>query len=318
MAGGGGGKGMRGHGTDVNHASPGSIPSDPVRAPAPAPRVGAVAEADNSCPTTGGLNDEVHSRIVPSMDTLENDVVHRWLDANDDSILLSLNRGNQQGGRNYHQGKKEPDAMGDNPHFMILSRRRTKHHLLHDWEDDVIFSLCHAYYIMSMFLICYNGVVMPNKKKAIKQPKAVLNRRASFDYALGEEIVAGLELTGPEVRAARDGHVQLKGAFVSIRNDELWLNNASFSIKLNNKGQSEARSVDTRARRLLVKRKQIDQLIAARQKSMTIVPTKMLTAGRYIKVVIALGKGKKNYDKRETIKRREQDREARRATKRLA
>lgn len=157
---------------------------------------------------------------------------------------------------------------------------------------------------------------MPSKKKAIKQPKAVLNRRASFDYALGEEIVGGLELTGPEVRAARDGHVQLKGSFVSIRGDELWLNNASFSVKLNQKGQTEARSVDTRARKVLVKRKQIDQLIEARQKSMTIVPLKLLTAGRYIKVVIALGKGKKKYDKRETIKRRDQSREAARAIKR--
>lgn len=156
---------------------------------------------------------------------------------------------------------------------------------------------------------------MPSKTKPKKQPSAVLNRRASFDYALGEEIVAGLELTGPEVRAARDGHVQLRGSFVSIRNNELWLNNASFSVKLNQKGQTEARSVDTRARKVLVKRKQIDQLEAARQKSMTIVPVKLLTAGRFIKVVIALGKGKKLYDKRETIKRRDQSREAARAIK---
>src|SRR5690606_32792565 len=138
---------------------------------------------------------------------------------------------------------------------------------------------------------------MAHKKKTSPQPKAVLNRRARFDYALGEEIVAGLELTGPEVRAARDGHVQLKGAFVSIRNDELWLNNASFSIKLNDKGQTEARSVDTRARKLLLKRKQIDMLAASRQKGMTIVPIRLLVAGRFIKVVIALGKGKKMYDK---------------------
>lgn len=157
---------------------------------------------------------------------------------------------------------------------------------------------------------------MPSKKKPAKAPKAVLNRRASFDYALGEEIVGGLELTGPEVRAARDGHVQLKAAFVSIRNDELWLNNASFSLKLNTKGQTDSRTVDTRARKVLIKRKQIDQLIVARQKSMTIVPIKLLTAGRFIKVVIALGKGKKRYDKRETIKRRDQSREAARAIKR--
>ena len=156
---------------------------------------------------------------------------------------------------------------------------------------------------------------MANKKKAPVKPKAVLNRRARFDYALGEEVVAGLELTGPETRAARDGHVQLKGAFVSVRNGELWLSNASFSVKHNQKGQSDARSVDTRARKLLVQRKQIDSLEAARQKGMTIVPLKLLTAGRYIKVIIALGKGKKTYDKRETLKRRDQEREAKRAIK---
>src|SRR5690606_27097972 len=153
---------------------------------------------------------------------------------------------------------------------------------------------------------------MAHKKKTSTQPKAVLNRRARFDYALGEEIVAGLELTGPEVRAARDGHVQLKGAFVTIRNGELWLNNARFSVKLTQEGQNDARTVDTRARKLLIKHSQIDQLEAAKQKGMTIVPLKLLTAGRFIKVVIALGKGKKLYDKRETIKRRDIDREHKR------
>lgn len=157
---------------------------------------------------------------------------------------------------------------------------------------------------------------MPGKQKKGKTAHSVLNRRASFDYALGEDIVVGIELTGPEVRAARDGHVQLKGAFVTIRNNELWLNNASFSLKLNDKGDSTAKSVDTRARKILAKRKEIDNLQAARQKGTTIVPIKMLTGGRFIKVVIALGKGKKNYDKRETIKRREQSREAARAIKR--
>ena len=71
---------------------------------------------------------------------------------------------------------------------------------------------------------------MPKPKAKKPATHAVVNRRARFDYELGEEIVAGLVLTGPEVRAARDGHVQLKGAFVSLRNDELWLNNASFSL----------------------------------------------------------------------------------------
>lgn len=156
---------------------------------------------------------------------------------------------------------------------------------------------------------------MNSRKKPSSGNKALINRRARFDYELGEELTAGLELTGPEVRAARDGHVQLRGAFVSIRDNELWLNNASFSIKLTQKGQTEARSVDTRARKLLMKRKQINQLIDSRQKGTSIVPVRLLTGGRFIKVVIALGKGKKNYDKRETMKRRDQEREAAKATK---
>ena len=153
------------------------------------------------------------------------------------------------------------------------------------------------------------------QKKKPAQPRSVLNRRARFDYELGEEIVAGMVLTGPEVRAARDGHVQLKGAFVTVRDDELWLNNASFSLKLNQKGQPGARSIDTTPKKLLASRKQIDALMAKKKDGLTIVPTKLLTTGRFIKLVIALGKGKKRYDKRETLKRRDQERDARRAMK---
>lgn len=155
--------------------------------------------------------------------------------------------------------------------------------------------------------------IMSTKKKQVTKAPTILNRRARFDYELGDEIIAGLVLTGPEVRAARDGHIQLKGAFVTLRNGELWLNNASFSLKLNQRGQVGARTIDTEVRKLLASRKQIDALAAERHKGMTIVPTKLLTRGKYIKIVIALGKGKKNYDKRETLKRRDQNREAQRA-----
>jgi SsrA-binding protein len=153
------------------------------------------------------------------------------------------------------------------------------------------------------------------KKKPVTKPGAIVNRRARFDYELGDEIVAGLSLTGPEVRAARDGHIQLKGSFVTVRGGELWLNNASFSLKLNQKGLPGARTIDTEPRKLLAHRKQIDTLQTRKKEGMTIVPTKLLTAGRYIKLVIAIGKGKKNYDKRETLKRRDQQREANRAIK---
>ena len=163
--------------------------------------------------------------------------------------------------------------------------------------------------------ICYNSLVMAHKKKKKQAQGSIVNRRARFDYALGEDIVAGLELTGQEVRAARDNHVQLKGSFVSLKDNELWLNNASFSLKLNEKGETNARAVDTRPRKLLAKRKQIDAFAASKQQGMTIVPTKLLTNGRYIKLVIALGKGKKTYDKRETIKRRDQDRDVKRMLK---
>lgn len=148
---------------------------------------------------------------------------------------------------------------------------------------------------------------MATKKKPLK-PRAVLNRRASFDYALDEELVTGIVLTGREARAARDGRVQLKGSFVTIRNNELWLNNASFSLVLNSKTDNST-SVDTSPRKLLASRKQIDELAERKQAGMSIVPIKLLTQGNYIKLVIALGKGKKNYDKRQAIKQRDQERE---------
>lgn len=153
---------------------------------------------------------------------------------------------------------------------------------------------------------------MAAKKKNQQKPQAILNRRASFDYALGDELTTGVVLNGREARAARDGRVQLKGSFVTIRNNELWLNNASFSLKLNTKGGTET-AVDTTARKLLASRKQIDALDTQKQAGMSIVPLRLLTQGRYIKLVIAIGKGKKNYDKRQAIKKRDQERDTARS-----
>lgn len=161
----------------------------------------------------------------------------------------------------------------------------------------------------------YNQTIMASKKKPAQKPNAVVNRRARFDYELGDELIVGISLNGPETRAAREGHIQLKGSFVTIRAGELWLNNASFSIRLNKRGEPGARTIDTEPRKLLAHRKQIDQLAAKKKNGLTIVPTKLLTTGRYIKLVIALGKGKKNYDKRETLKRRDQERDANRMIK---
>lgn len=150
---------------------------------------------------------------------------------------------------------------------------------------------------------------MAHKKKKRTPNTAIVNRRASFDYALGDELVTGIVLTGVETRAARDGRVQLKGSFVTIRNNELWLNNASFSLVLNTKGEHDT-TVDTSPRKLLAHRKQIEALAAQKQAGQSIVPLRLLTKGRHIKLVIALGTGKKNYDKRQTIKLRDQQREA--------
>lgn len=150
------------------------------------------------------------------------------------------------------------------------------------------------------------------KKKPVQQA-AILNRRARYDYELGDELVVGLSLNGREVRAARLGHVQLKGSYVNVKSRELWLNNASFSVVNNEKGTTNARTVDDSPRKLLAKKREIEQLEDAKKQGMTIVPTKLLTQGRFIKLVIALGKGKKNYDKRQTIKKRDQERDAKRS-----
>ena len=135
----------------------------------------------------------------------------------------------------------------------------------------------------------------------------ITNRRASFDYILDKELIVGMVLTGAEVKAARMGHVQLKGSYVTIKNGELWLINASFSLPSQNR--EEGRSVDTRSRKLLAHKKQIAQFIQDKNDGLTIVPLKMLTSGQYIKLVIASGRGKKKYDKRQAIKQRDIKRE---------
>ena len=133
------------------------------------------------------------------------------------------------------------------------------------------------------------------KKK--KTPDSVtVNRRAHYDYQLGDELSAGMALSGPEVRQIRDHHVQLKGSFVTIRNRELWLNNLTL-------GADTARNI-----KLLATKKQIAALEKEKVAGSTIVPVKLLGGGRHIKLVIAVGRGKKKYDKRETIKKRDIDR----------
>lgn len=169
------------------------------------------------------------------------------------------------------------------------------------------------------------SVARRGHKKANKASQStVTNRRASFDYVLSGKLVVGLELTGAETKAARLNHVSLKGAYVvpklnhATGRQELYLINASFTLQNNApRGSGQApTTVDTRARRLLARRRQIDGLCDSKHEGMTIVPTKMLTHGRYVKLEIALGKGKKQYDKRENIKRRDSRRELSKITKR--
>lgn len=130
--------------------------------------------------------------------------------------------------------------------------------------------------------------------KKSKTPATVtVNRRARFDYQLGDELSCGLALTGPEVRLIRDHHVQLKGSFVTLRNGELWLSNLTL-------GADTARTL-----KLLATKKQLQTLARAKQDGLQLVPVRLLAGGRYIKLVIATGKSKKKYDKRETIKQRD-------------
>ena len=139
-------------------------------------------------------------------------------------------------------------------------------------------------------------------KKKAGTTKRITNRRARFDYDLGDSLVAGLQLTGAETKSLRIGHGQLQGAYVTIKDGELWLINAT----INGTHGIPIDDLDkTRARKLLVKQREIAQLLEAKQQGKTIVPIELLTSGRYIKLRIAVGRGKKKYDKRQTLKARD-------------
>lgn len=140
-----------------------------------------------------------------------------------------------------------------------------------------------------------------------KTPSAgrISNRRARFDYELGDELVVGVSLTGAETKALRRGHGHIRGSYVTVKDNELWLFNATIT------GDSAAKieaADQTRSRKLLAKHKEIEALIAAKQQGKTIIPLDILTRGRFIKVRIAIGRGKRKYDKREVLKKRDQDR----------
>lgn len=148
------------------------------------------------------------------------------------------------------------------------------------------------------------------KKKRKTNSGSIQNRRARFDYALGEDFIVGIALNGRETKALRLGHGQLQGAYVTVKDGELWLINATIH---GTNGIPIEESEKTQARKLLARRREINQLIAAKQQGMQIIPTDILTKGRFIKVRIALGRGKRQYDKRQVLKKRDDDRAKRQA-----
>lgn len=147
------------------------------------------------------------------------------------------------------------------------------------------------------------------KKRATSTGK-IVNRRARYDYELGDEIIAGVALSGRETKSLRQGRGQLNGAFVTVKDGELMLTNATIS---SGKTFTIPETEQSRSRKLLVTKKQIAALIDAKQQGRTIVPLEFLTKGRYIKLKIAVGKGKKRYDKRQAIKQRDLMRDAKQA-----
>lgn len=151
-------------------------------------------------------------------------------------------------------------------------------------------------------------------KKNEPKPKSIVNRRARFDYELGDTISAGVIFSGPEVRGVRLGHVRLTGAYANLKGGELWLTNMSVSIPDTARISDGEKELST-PRKLLVTKKELSQIEDARKQGLTIVPTRLFNQGRFIKIELSLAKGKKAYDKRETIKRRQQDRDAQRAMK---
>jgi SsrA-binding protein len=145
-------------------------------------------------------------------------------------------------------------------------------------------------------------------------PHYAENRKARFNYEFLENYVAGIELLGTEVKSVRGGQISLEGAFIIIRGGEAFLINANippYQIKNAPKDYDSLRN-----RKLLLTKKEIAELAGSeKNKSLTIVPISVYNKNRKIKVEIALVKGKKKFDKRETLKKRDTDREIRRAIK---
>jgi SsrA-binding protein len=147
------------------------------------------------------------------------------------------------------------------------------------------------------------------KRKAAAGDVAT-NRQASFKFELIDKLECGMVLEGTEVKALRAGGAQLKDAYASVRNGELWLHNLHIPPYA---PASRENHEPERDRKLLVHRRELERLIGAtQQKGLTLVPTRLYFSGPRAKVEIALARGKDRYDKRQTIRTRETQREMQR------
>lgn len=138
------------------------------------------------------------------------------------------------------------------------------------------------------------------------------NRRARFDYFLEDKIEAGIELTGTEVKSLRLGQCSLNESYAQEKNGDIWLVNAHIAEYM--QAGAHLQHAPKRPRRLLLHKKQVNRLIGAvTREGYTIIPVRLYFNGKGLaKVEIALAKGKKDYDKRETTKQREWNRDKQR------
>jgi SsrA-binding protein len=150
-------------------------------------------------------------------------------------------------------------------------------------------------------------------ERELAQANVAENRKAYHDYHLLETFEAGIALLGTEVKAIREGRVNLRDSFARVDDGEVYLHNVNIS-SYSHRGYADHEPL--RARKLLLHRDEIRKLIGKTvERGMTLVPVRMYFKNGRVKVAISLAKGKKEYDKRETIKRREADRETRAAIK---
>jgi SsrA-binding protein len=139
------------------------------------------------------------------------------------------------------------------------------------------------------------------------------NRKALHDYEVLETFEAGLVLVGTEVKSIKDGRVNLRDSYARVERDEVWLFNVHIS-PYSSRGYADHEPL--RKRKLLLHRAEIRKLIGRTvEKGLTLVPLRMYLKNGRVKIVVSLARGKKMHDKRETIKRREVDRETRAAVK---